>query len=151
MADILVSINVPQDPNFYNCYGEGLITSGFEAQKSAVNGAGLLTRGLVWQASYIWCDAQAAANLLTGWTAAVGYSGSATIYLTGWTASIGYSGNATLFATGWTASAGYVGSATVYATGWTAAIGYAGSTATYTTGWTASQVGNAVTWGEAPE
>lgn len=69
-----------------------------------INGVGLVTNGLVWQKPEIWFDFQSVDNISTGWTAAAGYSGSATLYSTGWTAAAGYSGSATLIATSWTES-----------------------------------------------
>lgn len=70
-----------------------------------VNGIGLVTNGLIWQGPEIWFDAQAAMNLTTGWTAAAGYMGSATLVSTAWTAAIGYSGSASVYQTTWTKSA----------------------------------------------
>jgi hypothetical protein len=42
------------DPTFV--YGEPLVTYGLENAGSAVNGFGLLTRGLIWQVLDIWFD-----------------------------------------------------------------------------------------------
>lgn len=100
----LTSIGVQGDPNYYAAYGTAVVSRGLQAQASAVNGVGLLTRGLVWQAGYVWFDPQRAANVSTGWTAALGYSGSAAAYTTGWTASFGYSGSAAAISTTWTFS-----------------------------------------------
>lgn len=152
MADSpLTSIGVQADPNYYAVYGTAVVSRGIQAQFDATNGVGLVSRGLIWQAPHIWFDPQRAANLTTGWTSAIGYSGSTAVYVTGWTASAGYSGAATVYATGWTASLGYAGSATIYATTWAAAFGYSGSTAAISTTWTFSQANNAVLFGEVPE
>lgn len=77
------------DPNQYCAYGMALLDGGI-CQVDAYNGVGLVTRGLVWQGPWIWWDQQdklSGYTLVTGWTAALGYSGSSIAYVTTWTAS----------------------------------------------------------------
>lgn len=63
---------------------------------SQINGVGLVTGGLVWQKPEIWFDIQSVDGISTGWTAAAGYSGSATLITTSWTESHAF-GNEYLF------------------------------------------------------
>ena len=94
------------DGNQYCVYGQAELNFGL-AVLDGINGAGLVTRGFIWQGPYIWYDQLAAYSgysLFTGWTAAMGYSGSATLIATGWTAAYGYAGSSFTITTGWTAS-----------------------------------------------
>lgn len=97
--------NVEQHNRFQVCpYGMALLTRGL-VQIVSINGYGLMTNGFLWQGPAIWFDAQsAAAPFSTSWSAAAGYSGSASLIATGWTAASGYSGSASLILTAWTAS-----------------------------------------------
>lgn len=105
MADSpLTSIGVQADPNYYAVYGTAVVSRGIQAQFEAINGVGLVSRGLIWQAPHIWFDPQRAANLTTGWTASLGYAGSATTYATTWAAAFGYSGSTAVISTTWTFS-----------------------------------------------
>lgn len=83
----------PKDVNDYFCYGEGLIDFGFVVGY-AINGPGLVTRGLVWQAPEIWGPATGYSSLSTSWALISGWS----TLSTSWAAPTGYSA----LLTGWT-------------------------------------------------
>lgn len=97
------SLKYQSDKNNACFYGMASFTYGL-AQVGAINGFGLVTNGFLWQGPGIWFDAETALNLSTGWTAASGYSGSATLIATGWTAAAGYSGSSSVISTTWTAT-----------------------------------------------
>ena len=80
--------------DFYS-YGESNVDFGLVVGY-ATNGYGLVTRGLVWQASEIWGPAVGYSSLTTSWAAPSGYSALAT----SWAAPSGYSA----LTTGWTLS-----------------------------------------------
>lgn len=54
-------------------YGESLESFGL-FNRSAVDGFGLTTRGLLWEMYNIWIDTQYFANITTSWAAAAGSS-----------------------------------------------------------------------------
>lgn len=82
-------------------YGMAQLTGGL-VQITQINGHGLLTKGFVWQLPELWFDPQSMDGVATGWTAALGYTGSASVLATGWTAAIGYAGSASVISTAWT-------------------------------------------------
>ena len=57
------------NPNF-TIYGDSITTFGLE-NRGAVNGLGLVTRGLVWQIFSIWTDRDKLDSLTTSWSNSV--------------------------------------------------------------------------------
>lgn len=90
-ASITTSI-AQNNPLSYSVLGEAVVGAGFVV-RHGIDGAGLLTRGLVWPSWAIWLDTQSIDGVITGWTAAAGYAGSSSVITTGWSPSIyGYNG-----------------------------------------------------------
>lgn len=56
-----------QDPNKYSFYGEALLSNGLVV-RHAINGIGLVTRGLVWQLYDIFIDTGAEDGITTSWS-----------------------------------------------------------------------------------
>jgi hypothetical protein len=75
------------DPNNAAPMGMALLSNGLVQIVASNNGFGQVTRGFIWQGPVIWFDPTSALNLVTGWTAAAGYSGSATLIATTWKSS----------------------------------------------------------------
>jgi hypothetical protein len=95
MSQTLITPNTPfvvtnlinqANPFNYTNYGMAMLDYGI-CQIVQTNAVGMMTYGFVWQGGEIWFDTQSVANLTTGWTAAAGYSGSATLITTIWSPS----------------------------------------------------------------
>jgi hypothetical protein len=65
-------------------YGEAVLSFGLQV-RGAIDGIGLLTRGLVWHCPQLWTDTTILSGIATGWT------GSATASSTSWTDASGAS------------------------------------------------------------
>ena len=99
--DLATKSSTPSNTMNYTYYGMANLSGGL-IQVAQINGVGLLTNGFVWQMPEIWFYPQEARSLTTGWTASLGYSGSATVIATGWTAALGYFGSTSSISTTWT-------------------------------------------------
>ncbi len=66
MSIITPEVYSYKDIDPYVVYGEAVVSSGLEVRQ-AINGAGLTTRGLIWQLYDIWIDTEYYAPLVTSW------------------------------------------------------------------------------------
>ena len=60
----------------YAVYGEALLSFGFEV-RDAIDGMGIVTRGLIWHCPQIWIDQQNVAGIVSTWTNASSASSTA--------------------------------------------------------------------------
>lgn len=104
----LAQFQTVKDPNSHVVYGESVVSGGLNV-RHGISGAGLISKGFIWEGYEIYLWPQDASPIVTGWTAAAGYSGSATLIATGWTAAAGYSGcaAASLISTTWAVSSNF--------------------------------------------
>lgn len=94
-----------KDKSSISVYGQSLLNYGV-CVSDAISGVGLITKGFLWQGYEIWLWREDSDPVSTGWTAAAGYSGSATLVTTSWTSAAGYSGGVSLVTTAWTSPSG---------------------------------------------
>lgn len=67
-----------QDTQHIHVYGESVVSSGLEV-RDAVDGYGLISRGLLWELEAIWFDPELVDGITTSWSA------SDTVITTVWT------------------------------------------------------------------
>lgn len=72
-----------KDKSSFSVYGQSLLDYGL-CVTDGISGVGLITRGLVWEGYEIWLFTQDVAPVTTGWTAAIGWSGGASLITTSW-------------------------------------------------------------------
>lgn len=85
---VFTSVQNQANPLQYTPLGMALLSGGL-VQIVSINGVGLVTNGLVWQANSVWFDPGSMDGIATGWTACAGYSGSAmaSLIITNWSSS----------------------------------------------------------------